>query len=536
MKAILRRMIAIALFAAAAQAWAQDVGRVMLAAGDAVAVRGNQTIRLVLGSGVQEKDVLRTGPASNLQVRFIDESITSLRENIELLIDQFRFSGTADGNERAFFRLVKGGLRTVTGLVGRSNNKNYGVSTITATIGIRGSDFGARECANDCPKADGTQERNGLFGSVYGLSHGTNRINVNNQADPEGQTFGMNEHFFVADAKSPIERLLVPPEVVANRLEGRGKSTAKSEGTGSEETAAGTAADGRGTTEPPTPPKLPEFVVTENLDSSGSSAVVGGTPTIAGVGAFTNVFSGADPSDGGAFFRPSDLTTDPPGAASNLATPQKLLAFNIPSGFGITSNSSSAFGSASSPSNVHDETVPNSLNAHWGRWDSGSISDADGTHSINVNNQFHYLYGPLTPPEVVAAKSGTFLMSQVGGTTPTNNLGELGSLLNAAPSVNFTARTVTFPNTIQMVFTSQTWSFPGPNSTAIHFASGKGAFIDQVTSGTCAGSCGSTALLGKTGIFMGPAGDHLGITFQARATSGAAGAQTSKVFSCSPSC
>ena len=39
------------------------------------------------------------------------------------------------------FSLLKGGLRTITGLVGRSNRKNYQISTTVATIGIRGTEY-----------------------------------------------------------------------------------------------------------------------------------------------------------------------------------------------------------------------------------------------------------------------------------------------------------------------------------------------------------------------------------------------------------
>src|SRR5262249_9106111 len=133
-----------------------DVGRVLLAAGDTVAVRGNQTVKLTFGTAIQDKDVLRTGGASNLQVRFVDESIVSMKESSELRIDEFQFSGTDDGSERALFRLIKGGLRAVTGLIGRTNHKNYQMSTTTASIGIRGTDFALALCQGDCRNNDGS--------------------------------------------------------------------------------------------------------------------------------------------------------------------------------------------------------------------------------------------------------------------------------------------------------------------------------------------------------------------------------------------
>ncbi len=128
-------------------------------------------------------------------------------------------------------------------------------------------------------------------------------------------------------------------------------------------------------------------------------------------------------------------------------------------------------------------------------------------------------------------------MSMVAGTTPTNQLGQTGTF-STTLTVDFTGQTATFgPSSFS--FPSDSWTFPS-GTTPIQISAGKGAFIDQVTTGTCSGSTCFTstpAVLGKTGIFMGPLGDHLGISFQAKTTSGpTAHAQTAKIFSCAPGC
>ena len=66
MKFFLPRLAAIVALGVSATTQAADVGRVLLAAGDTVAIRGNQTVRLAFGTMIQDKDVLRTGAASNL--------------------------------------------------------------------------------------------------------------------------------------------------------------------------------------------------------------------------------------------------------------------------------------------------------------------------------------------------------------------------------------------------------------------------------------------------------------------------------------
>ena len=52
--------------------------------------------------------------------------------------------------ESAFFKLVKGGLRAVDGLIGQTTPQNYGVETPVATIGVRGTAFDVRYCGDDC--------------------------------------------------------------------------------------------------------------------------------------------------------------------------------------------------------------------------------------------------------------------------------------------------------------------------------------------------------------------------------------------------
>jgi len=528
-----------AALALAGAVHAADVGRVLLSAGDTSAIRGNQVVKLSFGSMIQDRDLLRTGPASNLQIRFADESIFSMKQNSELRVDEFRFTGREDGSERGFFSLLRGGFRTVTGLIGRSNHSNYRLSTVTATIGIRGTDYAATLCQGDCRNSDGSAAKDGLYGRVLGLSHGTNRIDVSNERD--SKAFGINENFYVADAKSIVEPLLVAPDFVSNRLEGRkqGGSKGESGGAGDEQaTSGGAAAESRPSSTPDPLPQL-EFVATQDLGPQGTPVVVvSAAPTIAIVGSFFDPLNMSDPSDGGAFLAPANLITDPAGASATLATTQKLIGLSAPPDSDAETNGSSSTTTAGTVSgSVIDETVSNSLNAHWGRWTSGTFVDSSTT-TITANNQFHYLYGPLTPPEVVAGKTGTFTMSMVGGTTPTNQLGQTATSFSTSLTIDFTARTATFGPTF-FTFPSDSWDFLA-GTTPIQIAAGKGAFIDQVTTGTCSGSTCLTstpAVLGKTGIFMGPSGDHLGVSFQAQTTSGpTAHAQTAKIFSCAPSC
>jgi hypothetical protein len=115
--------------------------QVDFAVGNVTAVGSNgQSRPLGKGAQIEQGDTVNTN-RGRAQLRFTDGAYVSLQPESQFRIDQYRFDGKQDGNEKGFFSLLKGGLRTITGLVGRSNKKNYQVSTAVATIGIRGTEY-----------------------------------------------------------------------------------------------------------------------------------------------------------------------------------------------------------------------------------------------------------------------------------------------------------------------------------------------------------------------------------------------------------
>ncbi len=115
--------------------------RVDFATGDVRAIGPNGQARTVLkGAQIEQGETVSTNNG-RAQLRFTDGAYVSLQPQSEFRIDQYRFDGKQDGSEKGFFSLIKGGLRTITGLVGRSNKNNYQVTTSVATIGIRGTEY-----------------------------------------------------------------------------------------------------------------------------------------------------------------------------------------------------------------------------------------------------------------------------------------------------------------------------------------------------------------------------------------------------------
>jgi len=115
--------------------------RVDFAIGDVAAVnKAGESRPVAKGTVIEEGETINTNNGRT-QLRFTDGAYVSLQPRSEFRIDQYRYEGKRDGSERTFISLLKGGLRTITGFVGRTNRKNYQVSTTMATIGIRGTEY-----------------------------------------------------------------------------------------------------------------------------------------------------------------------------------------------------------------------------------------------------------------------------------------------------------------------------------------------------------------------------------------------------------
>ena len=146
-----RQAALLALISAAfpAAGLAAPAGRVDFAVGEVTATGADGRARaLAKGSEVGQGDTIVTGASGRAQIRFSDGAYSSLQPQTTFRIDDYQYAGQADGSEKGFFSLVKGALRTITGAIGRVNRNTYKVNTPTATIGIRGTEYLAREVSS----------------------------------------------------------------------------------------------------------------------------------------------------------------------------------------------------------------------------------------------------------------------------------------------------------------------------------------------------------------------------------------------------
>ena len=482
------RTFAIALALASGCAAAADIGRVVLAAGETTALRQGQVVRLANGQPVQDRDVLRTGASSNMQVRFDDDSYVSMRENSEIRIDQFKFTG-GNGDESAFFSLLKGGLRAVTGLIGQRDHDNYRMVTPTATIGIRGTDWAATLCQGDCVNPDGSRANDGLYGRVVGLSNGTNQITVTNESGPP-TTLGINSNFYVKDRNSGVQLLLVSPDFVLSKLESRsrGGSQGTAGGTGNEQaTSGGASSESRPSTVPAPLPPLP-FVITQDLGPQGAPSVV----SLAQPNGFVIVFPGGVGTFGNAFFDNSQSTATFDGQN------------NLTSASSGTLTASLAGGTVTDSGSV---TIGNGQTFVWGRWTGAtSVPLYNGSmyvQTANVPLLFGTATGINTTGSVVGQLGGVATYAYVGGPHPVDGGGNVGSITSTTNTINFTTLVQTlsigmsFPS-IMVGATNTGSAVFSLSGTGSHSGMGSGGEFSGSLSGTCAGGgCSSTYAFGS---------------------------------------
>jgi hypothetical protein len=95
--------------------------------------------RLVVGGSVYSGDIVETGTAAKAVLAFRDGSRMTLGSRTQFKVDNFEFNESNPSAGRFLVSLLQGSMRTLTGLIGKANNRNVEFKTATATIGIRGT-------------------------------------------------------------------------------------------------------------------------------------------------------------------------------------------------------------------------------------------------------------------------------------------------------------------------------------------------------------------------------------------------------------
>lgn len=188
------------------------------------------------GEPIYEGDTLVSGRNSFGVIAFRDKSRVTMQPRSQFLVEKFKFNVEKPGESVALMSLLRGGLRAVTGQIGKFSRNNYKMRTPVATIGIRGTGYDL-QCQGSCISLDGAAyfpgeptlvdrvlslvsspayadmpPSDGMFAHVW---NGSIDIQQANQV----QRLNSGQFAFVADAINPVQMLdisQVPASILNN--------------------------------------------------------------------------------------------------------------------------------------------------------------------------------------------------------------------------------------------------------------------------------------------------------------------------------
>ena len=413
-----------------------EAGKVLLAIGEVKVSRGGQMVPLTKGASLQAGDGVITGVASNAQLRMSDGAVIALRAQSEFKINQYNFNGKTDGSEKAELSLVKGGVRAVTGAIGRENKDNLKINAVVATVGIRGTGFNINVCEGNCFNPDKTPVKDGLYAGVF-----EGKIVVKNEASVEA--VGVNQYLYVADKDTAAKFILAPPNFLPDPLTGQKSSKPKGRSEATTEipslaVAVSTPAKAADTTVPmPTSP-LPNVTgVTITQPPALASASTSpfspetiynkiptgdGSPAPTGAAAYilqkAEVWTGSTGSD---------------GLPIHSITPGSVAAFQTATNGTQVTQISSAYATPNIPGPGTTNPTVYAINGaqqmesgtwgglvSWGRWANGAVLVGGYNNgqpiSYPADSGFAYIVG--TPTTNLNQGQASYTFNLIGASTP----------------------------------------------------------------------------------------------------------------------
>ena len=376
-------------------------GKFTYVVGNVYVESGGKRINATRGMDVNAGDLVVTLTDGMAQLSMIDDAKISLRSSSQLKIE--RYARQKEGGEGAILALFSGTLRTFTGLLSKVNRDKYQMKTRTATVGIRGS-------GNILQHSD-----EGTPTTFNYTIEGSHEVRAIGQEGP-GLITVPGQTVRIQLGKLP-EFIPTPPSILSTsaRMIGDDRSIdnlgyRKIEPT-LPPTVGATGNAGTGVSGPVLPPIV--------LGGGGLSEP-SGLRDIAVATAGSTYLSQALPAD-------TKLETS--GLRSYQAYP------------GLQSGQTLAV-QGGTAAEVQTIDLGNSTQVTIGRWVGASNFNYSGS-SFQPAGSVHFAYAGAGYPSYLSdVLTGTVSYTRAGATTPTNQLGALGTLTSSIFDVNFTQRTL----------------------------------------------------------------------------------------------
>ena len=430
---------------------AAAAGNFLLVSGNVQVVNGQGGMRQAApGSSIDSGETVLTREG-RAQIRFTDSGQVSLQPGTEFKLADYRFREAGSNDERAVFNLARGAIRVITGLVGRRTKSDYLVTTPTATIGIRGTEFQATLCAASCKEPDGLYVQTGE--GVISVTNGLGEVEVR-----RGETA-----FVASPQSSPTKTSSAPPITAVA------------------DASAPAALPGNGEFQPGS-------ITSVTSDALALPAI---TPLSAIGLALTG--GGAITANGRSYMEVGDTA-----ATAGASFPVGVVAgayINDGKVNGFIVSDQGSFAS------VYFDNVVNagrSGDLYWGRWTNGNLTVSallDGssraeTAAVPATASLHYLVG-TTVPTIPTMGSASF--SFVGGTPSTSATGAVGTgMTSGTMTANFAT------NIVNASFSVVHGGTINVNTTMPMPASNRATFSSNNLGGSVGGASGSVS-----GFFVG---------------------------------
>jgi hypothetical protein len=208
-------------------ALANEIGKVTHLAGILTVDRAGAAAKVLsVDSAILEGDLLKTEEDTYARIKFSDKSEVVLRPETEFKVKALTFNADKPQENKSDMELIKGGMRAVTGLIGKNNPDAVRTGTPTATIGIRGTHYGALFCQNNCagvPTPSGNPPPNGLHTDV--VDGGISLTNAAGTVEVGAGQYGYVSSPTTLPTLVPASEaapVVMPPAIRQNDAKGRG--------------------------------------------------------------------------------------------------------------------------------------------------------------------------------------------------------------------------------------------------------------------------------------------------------------------------
>ncbi len=432
------------------------------------------------GTPLSVGETVMSAKSGLAQIKMADGATVVVQPETRVSVAEFRYEGVEDGNEKVRYRLERGGIRSITGAIGRSHKDNYVIETPIAHMGVRGTDHESYFIPGDA--AGGDSRPPGAYSKV---NVGQTYIRT-----PQGEVVvGPNQVGFVA---APSDRPALLPGIPSffNRSLGPQVSPRPGQAGGvvAQETpavpdVASPQAARSGVVQP--------VAIANGLSVSNIASTDAGSAGVGGSGA-------AGGSSGGV------------GSSTSATAVGYVLAAgsnNVRTGINLALVQNGA-----AVANAGGDAA---WGVNWGSWQGGvatvgAVATQGSTHFIGSSQITTSAQLAAMPASVISAT-----YSLVGGPAPSNQAGTQGTLSSLNIGVNFSTMQIT-SYAASATVGAAAWSVNG-SGTVAQFTGSSGIALGGSCTG-CTGGAGAVTANGTAhGAFVGSAAERMITSFGARA-------------------